>query len=335
MSIFYCGSLISGAFGNLIAAGILKGLAGARGLAAWQWLYIIEGSITVVIGLFISVYLPDFPHTWKALSPELRHIANRRMAIEAAEADLDEEGGKSQVRGMKLAFIDPKTYILAVAYMSIVGAGGFQNYFPTLTATLGYSRTISLLLVAPPYIFMVFYSVAHCYLSDRWGNRFWFYMYPAPITIVGFVVFLSTDSFGPRYLSCFLFLFSATGVATTLSWASSSLPRPPAKRAVALAFINSIGNSASVWTPFTYRKQDSPHYVPAMAINIILECLSMVCGITLRWYLQRQNRELARLENEDVQLSEKDMRKLEKTAEMEGLDISSARRLQKGYRYML
>lgn len=35
MSIFYSGSLVSGAFGNLIAAGILRGLAGHRGLSAW------------------------------------------------------------------------------------------------------------------------------------------------------------------------------------------------------------------------------------------------------------------------------------------------------------
>ncbi len=38
MSIFYSGSLISGAFGSLIAAGILSGLDGAMGMAAWQWL---------------------------------------------------------------------------------------------------------------------------------------------------------------------------------------------------------------------------------------------------------------------------------------------------------
>lgn len=36
-SIFYSGSLVSGAFGNLIAAGILSGLAGAQGKSAWQW----------------------------------------------------------------------------------------------------------------------------------------------------------------------------------------------------------------------------------------------------------------------------------------------------------
>lgn len=49
MAIFYSGSLISGAFGNLIAAGILNGLAGVHGYAAWQWLYIIEGVITVFV----------------------------------------------------------------------------------------------------------------------------------------------------------------------------------------------------------------------------------------------------------------------------------------------
>ena len=36
MAIFYSASLLSGAFGNLIAAGILSGLNGAQGMAAWQ-----------------------------------------------------------------------------------------------------------------------------------------------------------------------------------------------------------------------------------------------------------------------------------------------------------
>lgn len=51
MAIFYSGSLLSGAFGSLIAAGILKGLDGHRGLASWKWLYIIEGSITCFVSL--------------------------------------------------------------------------------------------------------------------------------------------------------------------------------------------------------------------------------------------------------------------------------------------
>lgn len=92
MSVFYSGSLLSGAFGNLIAAGILSGLDGKRGMSAWRWLYIIEGSITCVIGIAIAILLPDFPETWRVLSPEMKDVAVRRLAIDAAEADVDEGG---------------------------------------------------------------------------------------------------------------------------------------------------------------------------------------------------------------------------------------------------
>lgn len=54
MAIFYSGSLVSGAFGSLIAAGILKGLNNSRGYEAWQWLYIIEGTVTVFVSISSS-----------------------------------------------------------------------------------------------------------------------------------------------------------------------------------------------------------------------------------------------------------------------------------------
>lgn len=335
MSIFYSGSLISGAFGNLIAAGILKGLNGARGLRPWQWLYIIEGVITVAIGLTIMVVLPDFPTTWRLLTPEMKHVANRRLAVDAAEADVDEPGAASQIKGLKLAFTDIKTYILAVAYMCITGASGFQNYFPTLTATLGYNHVISLLLVAPPYVFMTLYSYAHSIVSDKVGNRFWFFVYPVPITIIGFLVFMFTNSFGARYFSTFLFVFVFAMNGTIYAWIGAAIPRPPAKRAAAYAFINSLGNSASIWTPFTYRPKDSPHYRPALGICIALQAIAAILAVWLRVLLQRENKRLDRMENEDVQLTEKDLAKLRRTAEFEGIDIATARRLQKGYRYML
>ncbi len=162
MSIFYSGSLLSGAFGNLIAAGILSGLS------------------TCFVGLILCFILPDYPHTWHLLSPEMKNVANRRMALDAAEADIDDGTAVNQLEGIKMAFTDPKTYILAFMYMCINASASFQNFFPTLTATLGYDHTTSLLLVAPPYIFMVFYSIAHNFMSDRIGNRFLVHRLPYP-----------------------------------------------------------------------------------------------------------------------------------------------------------
>ena len=300
-----------------------------------QWLYIIEGSLTVFIGIVIIFILPDFPSTWKRLSPEMKHVANRRLAVEAAEADVDEAGGMSQVKGFKLAMADPKTYMLAIAYMCITGSSGFQNFFPTLTATLGYNHIVSLLLCAPPYIFMVFWSFAHSVFSDRVGNRFWFFLYPIPVTIIGWVVFMTTDSFGPRYFSLFLMVFVFAMNGTCYAWIASAIPRPPAKRAAAFAFINSIGNSASIWTPFTYRPKDKPHYVLALAINIGLQVVAAIMAVAMRITLTRMNKRQERMEKEDGQLTERDLQRLRKTAEIEGIDIATARKLQKSYRYMI
>ncbi|EDP53520.1 hypothetical protein KXX16_008252 [Aspergillus fumigatus] len=335
MSIFYAGSLLSGAFGSLIAAGILKGLDGKNGLAAWQWLYIIEGAITIAVGIAVMLFLPDFPSTWKRLSEEERHVANRRLAIEAADADVDEAGKMSQIKGLKLAFSDIKTYVLAIAYMSITGASGFQNFFPTLTSTLKYDHFISLLLVAPPYVFVVFYSMAHSHLSDRFGNRFWFFFYPIPVTIIGFIIFMTTDSFGPKYFSFFLMniIFAQNG--TIYAWIGNAIPRPPAKRAAAYAFINSIGNSASIWTPYTYRKQDFPHYRPALGVCIGLQTLGGIMAIIMYFHLRSLNKRLERLDDTEVTLTDKEIRRLERTAEIEGIDLAAARRLQKGFRYIV
>jgi len=310
----------------------------------------------MAVGLLIIFVLPDFPHTWKLLSPEMRHVANRRMAIDAAEADVDVGGGMSQLQGIKLAFSDPKTYILAIGYHGITGAAGFQNFFPTLTATLGFSHTVSLLLVAPPYIFMVIWSLCHSIASDRAGNRFWFFMYPVPLVIVGALIFMFTNSFGARYFSLFLLIFIFAMNGTIYAWIANAIPRPPAKRAAALAFVNSVGNAASIWTPFTYNNTDAPHYVVAMGVNIGLTALAAVCGIILKFYLEKENRQLARMvcwskqashvrfssftnflsqEDADATLTEKDIKKLQLTAELEGIDIAAARQLQKGYRYMI
>ncbi|OQN99716.1 hypothetical protein B0A48_14486 [Cryoendolithus antarcticus] len=326
MALFYSGSLVSGAFGSLIAAGILSGLNGARGLSAWRWLYIIEGAITMALGVVVIFFLPDFPDTWKRLSPEERRVANRRLAIDAAEADVDVGGAMSQLQGIKLAFTDPKTYFLE-AIINGSALTSPTNFFPTLTRTLGFDNIPSLLLCAPPYIFMVFWSLGHSHMSDKLGNRFWFYMYPVPIVLVGCFLFMFTNSFGARYFSLFLLVFIFAMNGTIYAWIANSIPRPPAKRAAALAFINSVGNAASIWT--------SPHYIPAMGIIVGLTVVAAICGFILRTMLVRDNKMLERMDGQDTELTEKDLKRLRKTAEVEGIDIAAARQLQKGYRYLI
>jgi len=85
------------------------------------------------------------------------------------------------------------------------------------------------------------------------------------------------------------------------AWISNAIPRPPAKRTVSLAFMNSIGNMASIWTPFTYTTE--PYYRMALGIVIGLMAVAAAGACVLRWLLMKMNRQLERLENEDVRIS--------------------------------
>lgn len=77
-------------------------------------------------------------------------------------------------------------------------------------------------------------------------------MGPICVGIVGFVISMSTLNVAARYVALFLQASSYAGFIVFYSWISSSFPRPPAKRAVAIAMINAfsqLGNVAGsyVW----------------------------------------------------------------------------------------
>ena len=99
--------------------------------------------------------------------------------------------------------------------------------------------------------------------------------------------------------------------------------------------MNSIGNMASIWTPYTYTDSSEPYYRLALGVVIGLLLLSGIGAVVLRVIMQRMNKQLERFEDEDVILTDRELAKLRRTAEIEGIDLAAARQLQKGYRYII
>ena len=98
--------------------------------------------------------LPEFPETDPRFTPEERTIAIQRLKEDAGlrrSRDQEEEEGTGD--GFWLAIYDWKVWFLAFTLASFVIALSFNAFFPTLTETLGYGTTISLLLCAPPFLF--------------------------------------------------------------------------------------------------------------------------------------------------------------------------------------
>jgi hypothetical protein len=111
--------------------------------------------MTVLVAIFAIFILPDFPATpcsW--LTVEEQVLAQLRMEEDIGVDNIEEmEGLKGEKSGLQQALSDWKVWWLTIAMTSVHIMCSFNAFFPTLSATLGYSSTVSLLLCIPPWMF--------------------------------------------------------------------------------------------------------------------------------------------------------------------------------------
>lgn len=115
--VYISAAVLSGAFGGLIAAGIVDGLEGTHGIRGWRWLFIIEGAATIgcaIISLFI---LPDFPATSRRLSEREKEVAVARLATENVTASTEDSEHLSSLGAIKVACEDWRTWAFVIGYM--------------------------------------------------------------------------------------------------------------------------------------------------------------------------------------------------------------------------
>ncbi|KAG7133172.1 MFS-type transporter cnsO like protein [Verticillium longisporum] len=250
-AILFCGNLISNAFSALIGAGVLSNMQGVLGHAAWRWLFWIEGAATMAIAIAAAFILPDLPHNSKGFTEEELQVAQMRMTEDVGEADAD-SAEQGALDGFYMAVKDYKIYLMMITFTTYVIGLSFNAYFPTLTGTLGFGYVPTLLMSSPPWAFACIVSLINAWHADRQQERFWHIVWPICMGIVGFVISMATDNVAARYVALFLQAGAYAGFIVFYSWISSSFPRPPAKRAVAIAMINAfsqIGNiiGSYVW----------------------------------------------------------------------------------------
>ncbi|KAJ4466499.1 MFS general substrate transporter [Lentinula aciculospora] len=297
-AILYCGNLISNAFGSLMASGILSGMQGTLGHAAWRWLFYIEGALTVSVAICAMFILPDFPTTTRWLTPLERALAVQRMKEDAGVGDQGETEVGGQSSGLIQALCDWRVWWMSLAMTAQVVSLSFNAYFPTLSATMGFNNTVTLLLCAPPFAFA---SLAAFFLSrhsDQTKERFWHVASSFGLGIVGFIIAIATMNTAARYVSLFLMAQSYAGFVVVYAWISNSFPRPPSKRAVALALMNAFSQLGNVAGSYVFPTMWGPTYRNSYAICIACAGTGIIMCWVFKLSLIRLNDMLEREEQE-------------------------------------
>ena len=90
-----------------------------RGLAAWRWLFIIEGVASFVAGLLSFFILPDFPGMKTGINKWLLTDLEQKVAVERMAADQvsQPQGEAGILAGLRLACADPNTWLFVSLIM--------------------------------------------------------------------------------------------------------------------------------------------------------------------------------------------------------------------------
>ncbi|KAG8730473.1 hypothetical protein FRC10_002678 [Ceratobasidium sp. 414] len=276
-AILYCGNLSSNAFGGLLAAGILDGMQGKLGHAAWRWLFFIEGALTMAVAVGAIFILPDFPSTTRWLSPEERRLAEVRMAEDVGgEVDKD-TAQEGHFDGFFLAMKDWKVWWFAMTLTGITIGLSFNAFFR-------------------------------------------------------FAIAMATMNIAARYISLFLMAQAYAGLIVLLSWVSNSIPRPPAKRAVALAFINAFSQLGNIAGSYVWPKTWGPTYRKSYSICIGCFALAIIMAFGMRVHLISLNKRLER--GEEVEGMRERTDAIEEAAELEDVPVEELRARRKGFRFL-
>lgn len=243
--------------------------------------------------------LPNSPLDTPWLSIEERQLAHSRILLDTTQ----KRQNTTIWTGLREAVVDRRVWIFAFLQQFHAAAANFKNFLPTAIKTLGFSPTITLVLVTPPYFLAIITNLLASYSSGRFNERTWHITAHKIVSIIGFIIGATTTNVAARYLAFCVFVGSTYGVNNiSLAWTASVIGQTDEKRAVGLALVNSIGNIAFVYSSYLWPDWDSPRFVIAMSSSAAFSIAVIACVWIIRWDLQRENRKIKSQESDVTNL---------------------------------
>jgi MFS family permease len=115
-ALFFSAASVAGAFSGLLAYAIAK-MDGVGGYAGWRWIFILEGLLTVIVGVASFWTLYDFPDTASFLTTEERAWVVHRLRYQGASAGAKKVAQANSFKWsyVRAAFVDPQIYVALIS----------------------------------------------------------------------------------------------------------------------------------------------------------------------------------------------------------------------------
>jgi D-galactonate transporter len=249
MALFMSAIPVSGLIGGPLSGWMLSHFSsGQGGLDGWQWLFLLQGLPTVLLGVAVWFCLADGLRQANWLSAE------EKAAMQQALDD-DEQSRQSSshaVHSFASVLRNGHVWMLGIVYFSIqMGVYAINFWLPSIIKSLGFqSATTVGWLSAIPYLFAGVFMVWVGRSADARRERRWHLAVPMLMALAGLLL---AANFSSNALIVMIGLTFATMGALTglpMFWPLPSAFLGSAAAAGGLALINSLGQVAGFVSPF-------------------------------------------------------------------------------------
>ena len=237
---------LSGLLGGPISGWIMESFHDVQGLAGWKWLFILQGTPSLLVGLLLLKLLPDRINDAHWLSREEKAIMNARVQEDAVEETTVEQATLGAV------LRNGKLWLLTLIYFCLIA--GFYTvsfWLPTLVRNAGVDDVLTVgLLTAIPYAAAILTMLVASRSADKHRERRWHLAVIAIMSGVGMVISaLYADNIWIAMIG--LTLGAAGGLSTLpLFWSLPTAFLGGTMAAIGIALINSFGNLAGFVAPY-------------------------------------------------------------------------------------
>jgi ACS family tartrate transporter-like MFS transporter len=274
-AIFMAAIPISNILGALISGPLLN-LNGFLGVTGWQWLFIIEATPAVVLGVLFYFTMTDRPEHADWLASDQREWLIGRLAAERAQ--------REAIRHFSLgeALRNPRVLVLCLVYFGGTFSGyGTVLFLPQIVRQLASSYDLIGLLSAIPPAFGAIAMVLWGRHSDRTGERVGHTALGYTIGAAGLIACaLMTDP----VLTMTMLIIASIGSSSTgpCFWSLPTAMLSGTAAAGGIALINAVGNLGGFFGPYVFGlvKDWTGHFtwgLIAIAMGPIMSAIVVLC----------------------------------------------------------
>ncbi|KAF1349744.1 major facilitator superfamily transporter [Delphinella strobiligena] len=290
--IFHASSAAAGMFSGYLQAGVYKGLNGTLGHKGWQWLFIMDGIISLPICIAGFWLYPDFPETTRSV---FLNTEDRAFAITRMERIGRKERKKLGWSVVKRVFGRWHVYALTVLYIIFINTGPSSSVNPLslwLKAT-GWSVELINIIPTGQSAVQLVTTVGLSVLSDYLRNR------PTVMSISTLFGFFSSLLiaiwFIPTGLLWFAYFLQKAAVPygpLSMTWANEICSADAEERALVLGIMNVSGYAFNAWLPvLTFPTTDQPRFRNGFIYATIMFIAQFGITALVDFLQRRENRQ--------------------------------------------